>query len=92
MLSKKRFICHCTKFYKLLETSMCSDVTLQVHDSRDETVKLFHVHRAILATQSEPFHVMFTSDFCESNSNVVEVKGVSTEAFEKAGLIIPFTQ
>ncbi|KAL5017801.1 hypothetical protein ScPMuIL_003523 [Solemya velum] len=55
---------------KLVNSDLFSDVTLLVDG------KMFHAHRAILATRCDYFHAMFTTNMREkSTRNPIEIKG-----------------
>lgn len=68
---------------RLFDNSLCSDVTLVVHDPDDPTGKPTRIfaHRAILAVASEPFRALVAGHFSETSERVVEIRDVFSSAF-----------
>lgn len=58
-----------------LDKRFC-DVELIVGD------KIFHAHRAVLASSSPYFHAMFAGNLCEKNQHQIEIHNVQSYIFE----------
>jgi len=62
---------------KLLEDQALTDVTFQVAD------EVFKAHSIILASGSAVFSAMFTQDFIESRTRVIEIKDIQPQVFKQ---------
>ncbi|XP_028289813.1 kelch-like protein 15 [Gouania willdenowi] len=62
-------------FRALYEERLLLDVTLMIEDHH------FQAHKALLATQSDYFRVMFTADMRERDQDRIQLKGVTAAGF-----------
>nr|XP_023829112.1 kelch-like protein 15 [Salvelinus alpinus] len=62
-------------FRALYEERLLLDVTLLIEEHH------FHAHKALLATQSDYFRVMFTADMRERDQDKIHMKGLTAAGF-----------
>ncbi|ELK29909.1 Kelch-like protein 15 [Myotis davidii] len=62
-------------FRTLYEERLLLDVTLVIDDHQ------FHAHKALLATQSDYFRIMFTADMRERDQDKIHLKGLTATGF-----------
>ncbi|XP_017205447.1 kelch-like protein 15 isoform X2 [Oryctolagus cuniculus] len=62
-------------FRALYEEGLLLDVTLVIEDHQ------FQAHKALLATQSDYFRIMFTADMRERDQNKIHLKGLTATGF-----------
>ncbi|XP_073421908.1 kelch-like protein 15 [Dendrobates tinctorius] len=62
-------------FRALYEEGLLVDVTLVIEDHQ------FQAHKALLATQSDYFRIMFTADMRERDQNKIYLKGLTATGF-----------
>lgn len=62
-------------FRALYEESLLVDVTLVIEDHQ------FQAHKALLATQSDYFRIMFTADMRERDQDKIYLKGLTAKGF-----------
>ncbi|XP_062982557.1 kelch-like protein 15 isoform X2 [Elgaria multicarinata webbii] len=62
-------------FRTLYEEGLLFDVTLVIEDHQ------FQAHKALLATQSDYFRIMFTADMRERDQNKIHLKGLTATGF-----------
>ncbi|XP_007899347.1 kelch-like protein 15 [Callorhinchus milii] len=67
--------CVSSGFKTLYEEGLLFDVTLVIEDHQ------FQAHKALLATQSDYFRIMFTADMRERDQNKIHLKGLTPTGF-----------
>lgn len=64
-------------FRALYEERLLLDVTLVIEDHH------FQAHKALLATQSDYFRIMFTADMRERDQDEIHLKGLTATGFSR---------